>query len=336
MAAGDFTLNQFDAMVTTVLDKTRNTLTDQIRKKIVLLAALNSKSRMSIDGGQYIRRPLIYDYNSTIGAYQGYDLIDTTPQDGLGFARYDYGSFAGSITISGEEVDQNSGEAAIISLLAAKVEQLNFSFEKWLSEILWGIQTTPLDIEMISIQDIVKATDPATRDGAAWDLGGIDSATVNSVGDYWWRSQIDPNGAGATDLTVQDGLKELNHMLNNLTVNLSNPDLELTTQLCQEAYEFLCTDKVRFTSTKMGDLGFQSVSHKNSEVVFDPSCPAGEWYFINTNHLEFVQHSSTWMKRTDFVRPYNQDAKTALVLSRGNLITDCRRAHGKLTGIVTS
>jgi hypothetical protein len=342
MAAGDVILNQFDQMVTAILDKTRTNLTDQIRKKIVLLAALDSRAKVNIDGGQNLRYPLIYDYNSTIGAYSGYDLIDTTPQEGLGFARYKYGSFAGSVTISGEEVDQNSGSAAVINLLSAKIQQLNFSFEKWLADIVWGNQTTPLLKEMISLQDIVSDADPADREGQNFGgtnvnevgLGGIPAATVNSLTETWWQSQVDPQGAGACDLTTTDGLKVLNNMLNTLTINLSNPTLELTTQENQEAYEFLCTDKVRFQSTKMGDLGFQSVAHKNAEVVFDPGCPSGEWYFLNLNHLEFVQHGTTWMKRTDFVRPYNQDAKTALVLSRGNLVTDCRRAHGKLTGIV--
>jgi len=33
------------------------------------------------------------------------------------------------------------------------------------------------------------------------------------------------------------------------------------------------------------------------------------------------------MKDLDFIRPVNQDAKSALVVSMGNLITDNRRAH---------
>jgi hypothetical protein len=36
---------------------------------------------------------------------------------------------------------------------------------------------------------------------------------------------------------------------------------------------------------------------------------------------------------TDFVRPANQDAKVALILSMGQLITDSRRSHAYATGI---
>jgi hypothetical protein len=39
------------------------------------------------------------------------------------------------------------------------------------------------------------------------------------------------------------------------------------------------------------------------------------------------------MKLLDFVRPADQDAKTALVVSMGNLVTDVRRAHGVATNV---
>ena len=39
------------------------------------------------------------------------------------------------------------------------------------------------------------------------------------------------------------------------------------------------------------------------------------------------------MKLLGFRSPVNQDAKTALVVSMGNLITDVRRAHGVCTNV---
>jgi hypothetical protein len=342
LTAIDYHDDQFDQMVATTLDKVRATLTDQITKKIVTLAWLNSKSKMTVDGGLTIRRPLIYDYNSTVGSYSGYDLIDTTPQEGLGFAQYEYFSFAGSITISGEEVDKNSGSAAIINLLSAKVQQLNFSFERWLNQVIWGTQTVPnAALDMLSIPEIVSDTDPGVEGfpvrGTNFDLGGIDSATVNAEGDTFWQSEVN---AVSVDITALAGVKFLNQMLNDLAVGLSKPDLEITTQAAYEQYEHLTmANTLRYTSNKMADLGFESVSHKGAEIVWDDELSrvtgspgaatfTNPWYFLNSNHLEFVQHANTWMRRTDFQRPYNQDAKTALVLSRGQLITDCRRAHG--------
>lgn len=350
----DYHDDQFNSLVTTTLDKTRSSLTDQILRKQKILAWLNSKSRVTVDGGLTIRRPLIYDYNSTIGSYSMYDLIDTTPQDGLGFAQYEWFSFAGSITIAGEEVDKNSGSAAIINLLSTKVLQLNYSFERWLNKVLWGTQTNVNGaLDMISLPEIISVNDPggATNGpvrGASYSLGGIPSATTNSENVAYWIAQE----TASLDLSVLDGTKTLANILNNLSVVGSKPDLVVTTQAVSEQYEFLTLDNtLRYTSTKMADLGFDSIAFKGAELVWEDELALNAavnnqgiqgsdytsqnpLFFINSDHLEFVQHSNTWMRRTEFQRPFNQDAKTALVLSRGQLITDCRRAHGVVLNVV--
>jgi hypothetical protein len=61
--------------------------------------------------------------------------------------------------------------------------------------------------------------------------------------------------------------------------------------------------------------------------MFDPDCPNDKWYFLNSKHLEFVKHSSSWMKRRPAQKPHDQDASISLVLSMGQLVTDSRRAH---------
>ena len=358
----DYHDDQFNSLVTTTLDKVRSTLTNQVLRKNKILAWLNANARVSVDGGLTIRRPMIYDFNSTIGSYSMYDLIDTTPQDGLGFAQYEWFSFAGSITIAGEEIDRNSGSAAIINLLSTKVEQLNFSFERWLNKVMWGTQPNVNGaLDMISIPEIISNNDPggATNGpvrGASYYLGGIPSTTANAETTQYWISQETPT----LDLTVLDGTKKLANHLNNLSIVGSKPDLLVTTQEVAEQYEFLTLDNtLRYTSTKMADLGFDAIAFKGAELTWDDELAtnttvnnlgiqgsdytthlagngqtvSSPMFLINSNHLEFVQHSNTWMRRTEFQRPFNQDAKTALVLSRGQLITDCRRAHGSILAI---
>ncbi len=343
---------QFDSLVATTLDKTRKTLTNQITSKNVLLAWLNSKGQM-IDGGLTIREPLIYDYNSTVGSYSMYDLLDSTPQAGLGFAQYEYFSFAGAVTVAGEEIDKNSGASQLISLLSAKVEQLNFTFDRWLNRVLWGTQpTVNAALDLISIPEIVNSVDPGANTtttcpnrGGAFNLGGIDYAATNAEGSTYWQSNVVAYTA-PLDLTTLDGTKKLNKMLNDLDVVGSRPDLEITSQTNVEAYEFQTLDKtLRYTSTKMADLGFDSVAHKGAEIAWDKEVEniptyatslSHPWYFLNSNHLQFLKHSNTWMRPTGFQRPYNQDAKVNYVLSRGQLITNCRRAHGVIQKVVNA
>ena len=130
--------DQFDVLVTTTLDKSRSKLADQITQENSLTAFLNMKSRVTLDGGTVVRRPLVFAFNDTVTTYSGYDLIDTTPQEGLGWAEYNWKQHAGSVVISGEEVRKNSGSAQLINLLQAKVDQLRFSVADDMNAMLWA------------------------------------------------------------------------------------------------------------------------------------------------------------------------------------------------------
>jgi hypothetical protein len=326
--------DQFDVLVATTLDKVRPVLRDQISNENSLLAWLNMKSRITLDGGTVIRRPLLFAFNDTVSSYSGYDLIDTTPQEGLGWAEYEWKQHAGSIVISGEELKKNSGSAQLISLLQAKIDQLKLSVADDLNAMLWSDGQGNGGKDMLGLKALV-GNDTANGDSATdVYVGGIDPATYT-----WWKSTIN---AGPVDLTDPAGVAALNHMYNTIRVNRSKVDVEFTTQANFEAYEALAVPSIRFTNTKAADLGFEAIAHKTAEVIFEPDVPSsgnandgantfaggGGWFFLNSDRLEFVQHSDCWLSMTDMQRPYNQDAKVALILSMGNLITDSRRSHG--------
>jgi hypothetical protein len=339
--------DQFDVLVTTTLDKVRPTLSDQISNENVLLAWLNMKARITVDGGTVIRRPLLFAFNDTVGSYSGYDLIDVTPQEGLGWVEYPWRQHAGSVTISGEEVKKNSGSAQLINLLQAKMDQLKLSIADDFNAMLFASGNGNGGKDFIGLMGIIAggatakqygssdsgAGAPTGADTTDTHLGGINASTYS-----WWKSNI---GTGL-DLTSFDGVDALNNLYNSIRIDRSKVDLELTTQANYEAYEALAVPNIRFQNLKAADLGFETIAHKTAEVVFDPDVPTsgawhdgedtvsggGAWFMLNSDRIEFVQHSDSWLTPTEFVRPYNQDAKTALVLSMGNLITDSRRAHG--------
>jgi hypothetical protein len=311
--------DNFDVLITTTLDKVRPSLTDQITTENVLLAWLNANSRVTVDGGTVIRRPLIFAFNDTVGSYSGYDLIDVTPQEGIGWAEYPWKQHAGSVVISGEEVEKNDGTAQLINLLQAKLDQLKMSTADDLNAMLFADGTGNSSKDMLGLKALV-----------------LNSGTVGEIAQStytWWASVV---GASTLDITTLDGVRVMNNMYNSLRINRSKVDIELTTQAIYEAYEELALPNLRFNDTRMADLGFESVNHKGASVVFDPDCDSGRLYMLNSDRLEFVQKAGRWLDVTDFQRPYNQDAKVALILSMGNLITDCRRAHGLFTGVTSS
>jgi hypothetical protein len=308
---------QLDELIATTFDKVRPVLADQITTEVPLLAALNSKMKVTEDGGKRIVRPVLYAFNDTVGSYDGYDLVDTTPQDGFGDAIYEWKQHSGSVTIDGRTELLNAGSSRIIAILQAKIEQLRVSIEEDLGTMLWGAGTGNGGKDFLGIQAIVA--DSGT-------LGGIDPTT-----ETWWKSQV----VSSADLSTIDGVRTLNSVLNSRRIAKSRPDFEFTDQTSFEAYEALAAPNIRFQDLKMADLGFETVAHKTAEVLFDNDCPAGKWYFINSKYLEFVRHSQRWLDMGPFKSPVNQDAKTALVLSMGELVTDVRRAHAVISSVVS-
>jgi hypothetical protein len=54
---------------------------------------------------------------------------------------------------------------------------------------------------------------------------------------------------------------------------------------------------------------------------------------LNSNYLELVTHADANFALQDFIKPDNQDAKSALMLWQGNLTTSNRAMQGVITSI---
>src|SRR3990170_1328834 len=246
--------SQLDELIATTFDKVKPVLVDQITSDMPLLAWLNLKTRVTEDGGLTIRRPVLFAFNDTVGSYSGYDLIDTTPQDGFGYAEYDWKQYSGSVTISGRDELLNAGTARIVNLLQAKIEQLRVSVEDDMNAMLWADVTTEGNAgkDFLSVPAIVGDAVTAGATGKVI-LGGVDGST-----ETWWQSKI----TDGLDLTTLDGVRTMSSLRNELQIAKSRPDGLFTTQAIYEAYEALATPNIRFESTPMAELGFDSISFR--------------------------------------------------------------------------
>jgi hypothetical protein len=96
---------------------------------------------------------------------------------------------------------------------------------------------------------------------------------------------------------------------------------------------------IRYTNTKMADMGFDTIKLRGATVIWDEKVPDiftgtaagvsgfdGTAFFINTNFYEVSYDSETNIITTPFVEPENQTAKTAKILFMGNsCITNLRK-----------
>ena len=317
MASSSQTLN-YDALLTTTMSAYRKTLEDNIFKANPLIYWLGQQGRKEHqDGGHQLLVPLLYGKNTTVKSYANYDVIDTTPQDGITNAIYPWRQIAGSISISRMEERKNSGAAKIIDLLNAKMMQAEKSMIEEINRMLFLDGTGNGGLDFYGLALLVE-------EGTAYStVGGIDSSS-----DTWWQNYW--KSTGAFD---DNGRADMRIAYNTTARGNEHCDIIITTQAVYEFYEALLVAGERFADKKIGDAGFETLKFKGAWMFYDDYCTSGYMYFLNSNYLEWRVDKQTDLITTPFVRPSNQDARVAQILLYGNLVCSNRARQGVLTAI---
>lgn len=305
-----------DALLSTTLSSVRKKFADNIFTRIPLFMWLKTKGKLTEDGGASLVMPLMYGKNSTAKSYSGYGVLDTTPQEGLSAAQYQWCQYSASISISGiEERVQNVGDNAIIKILDSKVKQAEMSLRDKMDIDMFASSTTGTNI--LALPTIVDTTTT---------IGDV-SKSSNS----WWQAQVTASGSFAAQ-----GLSDMRHLYNNImnqSMDNSGPDFLISPQLVYEYYEGMVQPQLRYSDTKMADAGFENLKFKGATMTFDGNCPSGTLFMLRSENLKLVTSKGTNFITTPFITPENQDAKVAQILWAGQLASDNVRKLGKLTGI---
>ena len=351
----------YDALLTTTMAAYRKTLVDNIFKDSAFLTYLRQSDAIrKQDGGERIAVPLMYGDNSTIKTHGGYSTLDTTPQEGMTTAFYEWAEIAGTVSISRKEERQNSGEGRLLNLLESKMRQAEMTMrEKLNGDLLAGTVSSETFVQDTAEDGSYglaplgyffrkeKATDPTTI-----DVGNIAGDTYS-----WWRHRTAVLGANAGSVDNEDfainvstwaGLKvALRRMYNYCSRGSGgSPDLVVADQVTFESYENALDTSVRYMNTKMADMGFDTVKLRGATMIWDEVVPdiytgtaaitLGTAFFLNTNFYELFIDSQTDIVTTPFVEPENQTAKTAKILFMGNAGVSNMRKHGVCMDISVS
>ena len=340
----------YDALLSTTLFAYRDTMVDNIFKDSAFLAAMrefNGVERQN--GGERVQMPLMYGKNETVKSYSQYETLDTTPQEGMTSAFYDWREIAGTISISRKEERQNSGEGRLIGLLEQKVKQAEMSMREELNaQLLRGTVSSATFVPGNDAKDLnplgwflrkANATDP---------VSGGNVGNIASASESWWRHNTaildtgtaETGNAFALNVSTYAGLKVALRRMYNFCGRGSGgfPNLLVGDQVSFETYENALDVNIRFASTRLGELGFDSVKVRGAEFIWDELVPdveagtaaitKGTVYFLNTNFYKLIIDSETDIVTTPFIEPENQTAKTAKVLFMGNAAVSNMRKLG--------
>jgi hypothetical protein len=314
----------YDALLTTTLANYRKKLVDNIFDDYPFLSYINGKLgvamrgdtiKRTVDGGESIVEHLLYEANSSVKSYAGAEQLDTTLQEGMTIARYNWKQYAVSVGITGLEKRNNQGEAAMINLLSSKAKQAEMSLRDRMSVDSFADGTGNGSKNLTGLAALVSST---------ITVGGISPTTYT-----WWV----PTVTASAGSFAGTGIDKMRTMFNTITFGNDKPDFILTTQSVYEFYEKALQPQERFASNTVADAGFMNLTFKGVPIVFDRDCTSGYMYFLNSKYLSFVVHKDADFSTGPFVTPENQDVSTAMILFQGNLTTNNRRKLGVITGI---
>lgn len=334
----------YDSLLTTTLMNYGKSLVDNIFKKNAFLYYLRDMVDGVVmkNGGERIAIPLMYGDNSTIKTGGGYEVIDTTPQEGLTTAFYPWAEIAGSISISRLEERQNAGEGKLIDLLSSKIKQAEMTMQEKLNkDLLRGTVNTATFVPEVSSggnYGLLPMGYFCRKDNTADPLVGGNVGDIAGATYDWWRPRTAVLDNGTKDtgndfalaVTTYAGMEVALKRMYNYTSRKSggSPDLCVMDQNTFETYENALNTKVRYQNTKMADVGFDTIKLRGATCVWDEVVPdidsgttaitKGTAFFINTDFYKLCIDKETDVVVTPFVEPENQTAKTAKILFMGN------------------
>lgn len=343
----------YDALLTTTLEAYRRQLVDNIFKESAYLSFLRlTDAVQKQSGGERIRIPLMYGDNQTVKTVGGYETLDTTPQEGLTTAFFEWAEVGGTISISRKEQRQNAGEGKLIDLLKSKITQAEMTMrEKLNGDLLQGTVSSAAFVPETSAGGNLgllpmgyflrkdNSTDPTT----GGNVGNIAGASYS-----WWRHRTavldsgtkDTGNAFALSVSTYKGLVvAFRRMYNHCSRGSGGaPNLVVIDQVGFETYENALDEKVRYQNTKMADMGFDNIKLRGATVLWDEVVPdldngttaitAGTAFFLNTKFYKLVIDSESDIVVTPFIEPENQMAKTAKILFMGNATCSNMRKLG--------
>jgi hypothetical protein len=299
----------YDTILATTLSNYVPQLEDNVFTARPLVFFLKEADQVRlISGGDAIVIPLIYKQNDTVGFYEGYDTIPTTPQGGISAAKYDWKQAAVSISIAGIEEAMNNSEEEVIDLLESKVMQAEETLYEFFDE--WLIKHPAVNAKAFHDLEFLLGENSNP-------VGGIDPTTP---GNEFWQSNVHDTAEVLTHA-------RLTNTYNTASVGADRPNAGLTDQTLFEKYESMLQAHQMFSDPKTADAGFQNLLFKATPVTYDDYVTAGDWFWLNTKYLRLTGHRDVWFKPTQFIRPPNQDARYAQILTYGNFTISNRKKH---------
>jgi len=291
-------------------------LVDQKYNEGVIEKLVNeSGTKKIIDGGNSIVETLIKDKQDDGGFYLNGDPLNVNQGDDLSTVEFLWQNAYEPIQITRDEERQNSGAShKILDLVATKTKLANKAIRDRLDQAF----STPVAAAN-RLYDLETIVNTGT-------LGTLNGSTAT-----YWQSTVTASGAFATQ-----GLTDMTTATYAVSsaANIDNPTIYITTKTVFQKFEQTRLPLERISNGNLtANAGFKNLTFKGVPLTYGNYISTGLLFGLNMNYIYLAVDSATDYITTPFISPTNQTVKVAFILWRGNLLTNNRRRHFKLTSI---
>lgn len=303
-------------VLSTSLADYQKRLVDNVYNNVVILKLVNEAgNKKMINGGTSIVETLIRDKQNAGGFYLGADVLNNTQVNSTTLLEYKWQNAYEPIQITRDEERQNSGDIhKIIDLVGTKIQLSERAINDRMDQAL----STPVG-EANNLIDLETLVNTGT-------LG-----TIAGASNTFWQSTVTTSGSFATQ-GLSDMATATYAVSSSATVD--NPTHYITTKTVFQKFEQTRLPLERIQNgTLSANAGFTNLTFKGKPVIYGNYISSGLMFGLNMNYIYLAVDSETDMVTTPFISPTNQTIKVAYILWRGNLLTNNRRRHFKLTSI---
>ena len=272
----------------------------------------------TVDGGKMVKVPLEYA-NSHRGSYGATTVIDQSKKDLFDAARFGWAGVHGANSLNLDDMVQNTGDAAVISLTNQYMESIKKGARIQMAEDVIGTAASG-SFNICGLGNLFDAT-------TSTEYGSIDEDEMAN-----WK----PNNITTVEAICFSVMQKIFREVAMGDHAWALPNFVATTALLRDGLEQSLHPQQIYRNEKMVEAGWENITHKGAPVVADPYITAGELMALNLNYLSLRSHKDynfttpAWEKKSVLGKPDDISANTRWV---GNLYCSNRRMHVKHTNL---
>jgi len=287
-------------------------LVDNIFDSNPLFQRWKKNNYQSVEGGTSLMVPVAYATTTASAWYSGSDTLDTSANDQITAAEFDWKQIHSSITITKLDELKNAGPLAMVDFVKSKVQLAEKTIKDNLGTALYNVGTAANEI--VGLRAMVDASRT---------YGGINSST-----NTWWDCQEDTT---TTTLTM----KALQALEGDVKIDNDRPSVHMTTQDIFDTYYALLQPQQRFQDDDTARGGFVNLIFNGKPVIVDSHCPASHWFMLNEDYIMLKYHKDENFRFEPFIKPTNQNVSVAHIFWTGALCGSNPRMQAKFTGLTS-